>query len=41
MENFDTSVKENIKSKKPKPKHPENLGHNEKMKPKDNRYRRE
>ena len=22
------------------PKHPENLGHNEKTKPKDNRYRR-
>jgi hypothetical protein len=27
--------------KAPNPKHPENPGHNENMKPKDNRYRRE
>jgi hypothetical protein len=27
--------------KAPNPKHPGNPGHNEKMKPKDNRYRRE
>jgi hypothetical protein len=42
IENIDTTIKENQKSKKgPKPKRPGNPGHNEKTKPKDNRYRRE
>jgi hypothetical protein len=42
IENTDTTVKENAKWKKaPNPKHPGNPGHNEKTKPKDNRYRRE
>jgi predicted nucleic acid-binding Zn-ribbon protein len=39
IENIDTTVKE--KQKAPNPKHPGNPGHNEKTKPKDNRYRRE
>ena len=42
IENIDTTVKENAKMQKaPNPKHPGNPGHNEKTKPKDNRYRRE
>ena len=42
IENIDTTVKENAKCKKdPNPKQPGNPGHNEKTKPKDNRYRRE
>ena len=42
IENNDTTVKENVKWKKdPNPKHPGNLGYNEKTKLKDNRYRRE
>jgi hypothetical protein len=42
IENIDTRVKEKAKSKKaPNPKHSGNPGHNEKTKPKDNRYRRE
>jgi hypothetical protein len=44
IENTDTVVKENVKCKKKKatnPKCPRNSGHNEKTKPKDNRYRRE
>jgi chromosome segregation ATPase len=41
IENIDTTVKENAKSKKPpNPKHPGYPGHNEKIKPKDHRYRR-
>jgi hypothetical protein len=31
----------NKKKKAPNPKHPGNSGHNEKTKPKENRYRRE
>jgi hypothetical protein len=39
-ENIDIKVKENTKCKKLlNPKHPGNPGHNEKMKPKENRYR--
>ena len=42
IENIDTTVKENTNAKKTSnPKHPGNPGHNEKTKPKDNRYRRE
>ena len=43
IENFDTTLKENAKSKKflTQKIHPENPGHNEKTKPEDNRYRRE
>jgi hypothetical protein len=44
IENIDTTIKENTKSKKqkaPNPKHPGNPGYNEKTKPKDNRYKRE
>jgi hypothetical protein len=42
IENIDTAVKENAKSQKLlNQKHPGNPGHNEKTKPKDNRYRRE
>ena len=42
IENIDTSIKENAKCKKnPNSKHPGNPGHNEKTKPKNNRYRRE
>jgi hypothetical protein len=43
IENIDTKVK-NAKckmQKNPNPKHPGNPGHNEKTKPKENRYRRE
>jgi chromosome segregation ATPase len=40
IENMDTTIKENAKFKKdPNSKHPGNPGHNEKTKPKDNRYR--
>ena len=40
MENMDTTIKENAKCKKdPNSKYPGNPGHNEKTKPKDNRYR--
>ena len=40
IENIDTTIKENAKcSKDPNSKHPGNPGHNEKTKPKDNRYR--
>ena len=44
IENIDTTVggkKKPKKKKAPNTKHPENPGHNEKTKPKDNRYRRE
>jgi hypothetical protein len=41
MENIDTIVKENAKSQKLLTQHPGNSGHNEKTKPKENRYRRE
>jgi hypothetical protein len=46
IENINTTVKENAKSKKkkkkpPNPKHLGNPGYNKKTKPKDNRYRRE
>ena len=37
LENIDTTVKKCKMQKTPNPKHP---GHNEKTKPKDNRYRR-
>jgi hypothetical protein len=41
IENIDTTVKENKKIKKfPNPKHLGNPGHNEKVKSKDDRYRR-
>jgi predicted nucleic acid-binding Zn-ribbon protein len=40
-ENIDTTVKEIAKFKNPNSEHPGNPGHNEKTKPKDNRYRRE
>jgi hypothetical protein len=40
IENMDTTIKENANCKKdPNSKHPGNPGHNEKTKPKDNRYR--
>jgi predicted nucleic acid-binding Zn-ribbon protein len=39
-ENIDATVKCKMQ-KAPDPKHPGNPGHNEKNKPKDNRYRRE
>jgi hypothetical protein len=40
VENMDTMIKENAKCKEiPNSKHPANPGHNEKTKPKDNRYR--
>jgi hypothetical protein len=41
IENMDTRIKENAKCKKKNPnsKHLGNPGHNEKTKPKDNRYR--
>ena len=42
IEDNDISVKENIKSKNaPNSKYLRNLGHNEKTKSKNNRYRRE
>ena len=37
IENMDTTIKENPKSKKSKSKYPGNPGHNEKTKPTDNR----
>jgi hypothetical protein len=41
VENIDTTFKENAKCEKPpNPKHPRNPGHNKKIKPKDNKYRR-
>ena len=40
LENIDTTVKENEKFPKIITQNPENLGHNRKTKPKDNRYRR-
>jgi hypothetical protein len=41
IEYIDTLVKENVMCKKvPNPKHPGNLGHNEKTKPKNNRNKR-
>jgi hypothetical protein len=40
-ENTDTVIEECKMQKAPNPKHPGNPGHNEKNKPKDNRYRRE
>jgi hypothetical protein len=40
IENMDTRIKENANCKKyPNSKHPGNPGHNEKTKPKDDRYR--
>ena len=40
IENIDITIKENAKYKKdPDSKHPGNPRHNEKTKPKDNRYR--
>jgi hypothetical protein len=40
IENMDTTIKEYAKCRKIQtPKHPGNPGHNEKTKPKDNRYR--
>jgi hypothetical protein len=40
IENTDTTMREKCKMQKaPNPKHPGNPGHNEKTKPKDNRYR--
>ena len=41
IENIDITVKENENANCPNPKHPENPGHNEKTKLKENRYRRE
>ena len=42
IESIDRTAKGSAKIKKsPDLKHPGNLGHNEKAKPKDNRYRRE
>jgi chromosome segregation ATPase len=40
IENIDTAIKENEK-KQSNQKYPGNPGHNEKIKPKDNRYRRQ
>jgi hypothetical protein len=41
IENIDTTVKKKCKRQKsPNLKHPGNPGHNEKIKPKDNGYRR-
>ena len=41
-ENIDTNSQRKCKRQRaPNTKYPENLGHNEKRKPKDNRYRRE
>jgi Ni/Co efflux regulator RcnB len=41
IENIDTTVNENVKSKNLlTPKHPRSPGHNEKMKLKDNRYKK-
>ena len=41
IENINTSQRKHKKQKAPNPKHLGNPGHNEKTKPKDNRYRRE
>ena len=41
IENIDTTKKMQNTKKNPNPKHPGNPGHNEKTKPKDNRYKRE
>jgi hypothetical protein len=41
IENIDTTVKKKKMQKAPNPKHPGNPGHNEKIKPEDNRYRGE
>jgi hypothetical protein len=41
LENTDNSQRKCKKQNVPNPKHPGNSGHNEKTKPKDNRYRRE
>jgi chromosome segregation ATPase len=41
IENIDTTIKEKKMHKNPNSKHPGNPGHNEKTKPKDNRYRRD
>ena len=41
IENIDITVKENENANCPNPKHPENPGHSEKTKLKENRYRRE
>jgi hypothetical protein len=41
IETIDTTVKEMQNEKNPNPKHAGNAGHNEKIKLKDNRYRRE
>ena len=42
IENIDTTIKKKCKMQKvPNPKHSGNPGHNEKTKPKNNRYRRE
>jgi chromosome segregation ATPase len=41
IENIDTTIKKCKMQKEPNPKHPGNLAHNEKTKPKDNMYRRE
>jgi hypothetical protein len=38
-ENIYTTIKENAKCRDPHSKHPENPGHKEKTKPKDNRYK--
>jgi predicted nucleic acid-binding Zn-ribbon protein len=40
IENIDTTIKENTKCKNILTKHRGNPGHNEKNKPKDNKYRR-
>ena len=41
IENTDTTMREKCKMQNaPNPKHPGNPGHNEKTKPKGNRYRR-
>ena len=39
IENMDTTIKENAKCRDPNSKHPENPGHTEKTKPKNNRSR--
>jgi predicted nucleic acid-binding Zn-ribbon protein len=42
IDNIDTTIKKKFKKQNdPNPKHPGNPGHNEKTKPKDNRYIRE
>jgi hypothetical protein len=39
IENMGTTIKQNENANNPNSKHPGNPGHNEKTKPKDNRYR--